>query len=104
MNQQEHDKRSLEWHKVVLGSIAENPCLLDRALLNVQHWKSMGHRPDRLYLDEWERAIHSGVEQVKALALREDEYANTLRQCSPIATLLPQAQRWSFIKSYKGAV
>lgn len=99
MNQQDHDARSLAWHRHVVARMRDDPALLDKAHAILAHWKSLGPRPNRDYLAAWQAALTLGMDAVEQLASDESEHGNALRQCSPISSVLSR-ERWAFRKDW----
>lgn len=95
MNQQQHDQRSLEWHRLVVKRMREEPALLEGAKATLRHWQSLGQRPNRFYLAEWEKALNEGIDAVEQLATDPSERGNSLRQCSPVSGQL-SSERHTF--------
>ena len=102
MNQQDHDQRSLAWHRYVIARMRDDAALMDRAWVTLNHWISLGARPDRAYLADWQAAMVSGLDAVDRLATCDSEYADAMRQCSPISCVLSNSERLAFIKSWRG--
>lgn len=100
MNQQAHDQRSLAWHRHVIARMRADPVLMDRARATLDRWASLGPKPNRAYLAEWKAAMDSGLDAVAILATADGEHANALRQCSPIACVLSNGERWAFRRNW----
>jgi len=96
MNQQEHDLRSLAWHRYVIARMRSDGVLLEKAKATLEHWISREPGSSLVYLSEWKSAMESGIDAVERLATAEDEHAKALRQCSPISCVLPSRERWRF--------
>lgn len=100
MNQTDHDQRSLAWHRHVVARMRQDEMLLVKARATLDHWMSLGPKPNRNYLAIWNAAIDSGLDAVNKLATAEGEHANNLRQSSPIAGVLQSRERWAFMKEW----
>ena len=61
MDQQEHDRRSLAWHRLVVQHMQGNPALLERSRITLARWMAGGPAPNRLYLAEWKAALDKGI-------------------------------------------
>ena len=96
MNQQDHDQRSLAWHRHVIARMRSNGALLEKAWATLERWTARGPMPNRGYLSEWRAAMDAGLDAVDHLATAEGEHANALRQCSPISGILSNKERWAF--------
>jgi hypothetical protein len=103
MDQQEHDRRSLAWHRLVVQRMQGDPTLLDRSRITLARWMADGPAPNRLYLAEWQAALDKGIVAVAQLALGEDEHACALRQCSPISCQMSNEERWAFRRQWRAS-
>lgn len=101
MNQQQHDLRSLQWHRLVISRMREDDRLLEKAKETLKHWLSLGPKPNRFYLAEWEKAINGGLDQLELLATKDNEHGCNLRQCSPISGVLTNKERWAFRRQWE---
>lgn len=109
MNQQQHDARSLAWHRYVVERMCIDPALLDKARAILARWQAIGSRPNRGYLAECQAALDAGFDAVERLATDESERCNALRQCSvseasrPLlpgrgeqVSMCPYARQWTY--------
>ena len=101
MNQQQHDARSLAWHRYIVARIHKEGILLDDARRVLAHWQSLGPRPNRSYLAEWQVALNAGLDAVERLATDESEHGNALRQCSPLSVLLSYDESRAFREEWR---
>lgn len=76
-----------------------DPDLLDKARENVRRWQAANGSPS-LALTEWEHILAGPVEQVTALLVERSEHATRLRQSSPFAGILTEAERKAIYESY----
>lgn len=100
MNQQDHDERSLAWHRLVIKRMQSDPGLIDKARMTLDLWLSKGPQPNRVYLAEWQRAMDAGLDALEQLATTEGDHPNALRQCSPISGVLTNEERWAFRREW----
>lgn len=97
-------ERSLWLHRALLGALMADPRgVLQTARENISRWKTQ-HRPDGMsvrYLDEWQRLIDDGVDEVVTVLTGLDEVSCELRQNSPFAGILPDDQRRRVLRSFR---
>ncbi|HEY8033138.1 MAG TPA: hypothetical protein VIF02_12355 [Methylocella sp.] len=93
------DERSLALHALVAQKVQAAPALLDRARENICRWQQANGSPS-LALAEWERILNSPVDQVTAFLVERSERATRLRQSSPFAGILTEAERRAIYESY----
>jgi len=77
--------------------------VLRTAQENIVRWKP-GHRSDGMsvrYLEQWERVIEDGIEAVVEALTGLDEHSSELRQNSPFAGVLPDADRQQILRSFR---
>ena len=87
------EARSLALHVLAARRIAADPGLLDRARATVRRWlERYGERPPAA-LREWQALLERPWPEVAARATELSEDAARLRQSSPLATLLSDAER-----------
>ncbi len=93
--------RSLWLHRAVAGRLARDPeGVLRRARRNLDrlertHPTGMSAR----WLARWRRLINEGPEAVMRVLAAESAEADELRQNSPFAGVLPDAERLSVLRS-----
>ena len=87
------EAKSLALHVLVARRIASEPRLLERARATVGRWlERYGARPPAA-LEEWRELLQRPWQLVAARATELSEEAARLRQSSPLATLLTEAER-----------
>jgi len=87
------EAKSLALHVLAARRITADPRLLTRARATVARWlKRYGHRPPAA-LTEWRDLLAQPWSVVAARATELSEEGVRLRQSSPLATLLPAAER-----------
>jgi hypothetical protein len=87
------EARSLALNVLAARRIAANPGLLGRARATLERWLGRyGDRPPRA-LREWQQILGRPWQEVAARATELSEDAARLRQSSPLATLLSEAER-----------
>jgi excisionase family DNA binding protein len=96
-------ERSLWLHRALLGHLlAEPEAVIERALKNIQRWRS-SHRSDGMtvrYLEEWERVLQSGLDNVVDVITSPTPEACELRQNTPFAGALPDDTRQQVLRSF----
>jgi hypothetical protein len=87
------EAKSLALHVLAARRIAADPRLLDRARATVKRWlERYGERPPAA-LREWQGLLERPWQEVAARATELSDDAARLRQSSPLATLLSEAER-----------
>ncbi len=97
-------KVQLELHRVLLGKlIADHGPMLDKACHNIERMRSLVRGPQAHdWLDEWSELItHPGPSLIDVF-LGEDEHSIDMRQVSPFAGALTQAERLAAIERARG--
>lgn len=93
------DERSLAMHRLVAEKVQANPALLDKARDNLRRWQQIDGSP-KLTLVEWEQILSGPADQVTQFLTERSERATRLRQSSPFAGLLTEAERKAIYESY----
>lgn len=93
------DERSLAMHRLVAAKLRTNPVILDEARDNLRRWQKMNGTP-ALALSEWESILSGPVDQVSQFLEERSERANRLRQSSPFAGALTDAERRTIYESF----
>ncbi len=87
------EARSLALHVLAARRIARDPELIKRAQATLRRWlERYGGEPPAALL-EWQSLLSRPWREVLARATALSEDGARLRQSSPLATLLPQAER-----------
>jgi len=97
----EIDLRSLELHKCVAAKVRQNAALLNTARTTLARWHSIASPQTFVYLDAWQRLLDQDMESCLAAATESSEWGDAMRQASPLACLLTNAERFAFLKSWK---
>jgi hypothetical protein len=93
------DERSLAMHQLIAAKVQADPALLDKARANVRRWQASDGSP-KLALAEWEQILDGPVNQVAQFLAERSEHATRLRQSSPFAGILTEAERRTIYQSY----
>jgi len=87
------EARSLAMHCLIAGKIEAKPALLDIARRNLSSWRARyGDEPPRA-LEEWRRILARPWPEIAAIITDPGETGARLRQSSPFAGVLTQAER-----------
>jgi len=87
------EAKSLAMHVLAALRIAANPRLLERARATTMRWLERHEDPAAAALLEWKALLSRPWQEVAARATELSDDAARLRQSSPLATLLTEAQR-----------
>jgi hypothetical protein len=87
------EARSLGMHVLAARRIAAEPRLLERARETVQRWLERYGERAPAALREWQALLQRPWQEVAARATELSEDGARLRQSSPLATLLSEAER-----------
>jgi len=93
------DERSLVMHQLIAAKVQADPALLDKARENVRRWQASDGSP-KLALAEWEQILDRPPNQVAQFLAERSERATRLRQSSPFAGILTEAERRTIHESY----
>jgi len=93
------DERSLAMHRLVARKLLADPALMDRARDNLRRWQESDGGP-KPALAEWERILQGPADQVADFLAERSERAIRLRQSSPFAGVLTEAERRAIYESY----
>lgn len=99
-NHSELDARSLRMHQLVADKIRRDPALLDKASQTLARWQQTVDVRTQPYLAQWALLMSQGVDACLASAVEDSEKAQALRQCSPLAGLLSNPERFAFLKTW----
>ncbi len=86
-------------HRLVAEKLRADHALLDKARENLRRWQNTDGSPS-LTLAEWENILSGPVSQVALFLEERSERADGLRQSSPSAGILTQAERQTVYESY----
>jgi len=93
------DERSLAYHRLIAEKVLAEPALLDIARDNLRRWQE--NNGPSIALAEWEQILTGTVEQVAAFLVERSERATRLRQSTPFAGILTEAERLAIFDEYK---
>jgi hypothetical protein len=93
------DERSLALHTRVAEKLEADPALLAVARANLARWQAADDTPSLVYA-EWERILDEPLEAITRLLTDRSERATQLRQSSPFAGILTDAERSTIYESY----
>jgi len=93
------DERSRAMHRLIAAKVETNPALLDKARENLRRWQGSEGSP-KLALAEWEQILSGPISKVTQFLTEQSERATRLRQSSPFAGILTEAERRAIYESY----
>jgi hypothetical protein len=93
------DERSLALHRRIAEKVLAAPALLDKARDNLRRWQQMEGSP-KLALAEWEQILTDPIDQIAQFLTERSERATRLRQSSPFAGVLSDAERKAIYESF----
>lgn len=93
------DERSLAMHRLIAEKVRADPALLDKARENLRRWQKTEGSPS-LTLAEWENILSGPAARVAQFLEERSERATRLRQSSPFAGILTEAERQTIYESY----
>jgi hypothetical protein len=96
-----HDRgraRSLAYHRAVARRLRRP--MVDEARHVLSRWRAQG-RIDARYADRWERLLSRPVHEIREALVEESPDADDLRQNSPFAGMLGEAERRRIIDAVR---
>src|SRR5271169_1591302 len=93
------DERSLALHQRIAEKVLADPALLDKARDNLRSWQQTEGSP-KLALAEWEQILSGPTNQIAQFLTEQSERAIRLRQSSPFAGVLSEAERKAIYESF----
>jgi hypothetical protein len=95
------EARSLAMHCVIARKIEKDQTLLLIAEKNIDRWtgQRVGSKP--AWLREWQRLLRLPWQQIAALVTEPSENGARLRQSSPFAGILTNAERWRIYEAFR---
>jgi len=86
------DRRSLEMHRAIAEKLRAHPELLEIALENLAQSSETMTR-SRRYWDAWRKILAKPLPEILDLIVEESEHMTAMRQTSPFAGVLTDAER-----------
>jgi hypothetical protein len=93
------DDRSLALHELVARKLLADPAVLEKARENVRRWQEADASP-KLALAEWSEILSGQASEVAQFLTERSERATRLRQSSPFAGVLSDAERQAIYESF----
>ena len=85
---------SLEAHRLAVTRLRADRGRIQSLLDTIRRWRRQnGPTNSDPYMDQWERLLRQGVDAVEAAICIDSDAAATLRSCSPMGSLITQAER-----------
>lgn len=92
------ERRSLAISTAVAAKLQKDPAaVMAKARTNIDKMRSIGPSEQR-WVDVWETLLALGAGHVEALLTSTDQFARDLRQSSPFAGVLTEAERREILK------
>ncbi|HWK26251.1 MAG TPA: hypothetical protein VNS09_06810 [Solirubrobacter sp.] len=88
-----HDRarrRALAYHRALAGGLRR--AVVDEARHRIWEWREDG-RIDARYADQWEEVLRRPLPEIRDVLSEDSEWASDLRQNSPFAGMLSEAER-----------
>lgn len=84
-------------HQAVAASIARDPSVIEHARSNLARWEQTAPGP---WIGEWRALLNSPLETLVSFLGERSERADRLRQSSPFAGVLCDAERRRIYESF----
>ena len=88
-------------HAVIARKIEREPALLAIAHRNLERWSAQRRGETPPWLKEWRDVLKQPWHRVAALITDPGERATRLRQSSPFAGILTNAERWRIHEAFR---
>lgn len=98
---QELDQRSLALHQLIAKKIRRDAALFDKAQAVLDRWRKTASPRGQGYLEAWQSLMDQGVDACLTGATQNSQWGDAMRQASPLACLLTNQERFSFLKQWK---
>ncbi|MEM9478600.1 MAG: hypothetical protein AAGA58_02945 [Verrucomicrobiota bacterium] len=95
------DERSLAFDRLIAKKLKADPALVERAKANIERWLEATSPRSRPALLEWKKILEKPIDDICDQLLAFDENAKRLRQSSPFAGMLTQAERTAILRDYQ---
>ena len=95
------DARSLAMHVVIAAKIDRYPQLLNKAHENLRRWRERQGDAVAPWLVEWESLLTRSWPEVAGIMCALNEESTRLRQSSPFAGILEDAERRRILAAFK---
>ena len=93
------DRRNLHLHRVAIQKLRRQPELRKPALKLVEKWLlDEAAQCSRKWLEEWRVMLSEWTLDRLEGAVLDEEYGQTLRQCSPLGPILTPQERWKALR------
>lgn len=93
------ERRSLELHRLVAARLPAEPQLLQRAQERLERWLGLGTLHPAIAA-EWRTLLRLGPDAVAVAIVEDSERMRDLRQSSPLACEVPNAERLAVIRAF----
>lgn len=93
------NRRSLVLHQAAAAWLTEHPELFARVQATMVRLVQHADPRSGPYTRRWQQAVQQGMAACIALAVDPSEEGDALRQCSPLAGVLPQRERWAILRA-----
>ncbi len=97
------DRRSLALHRLVARKLRDDPTGFERVRATLKRWRGQVCAATLPYVTEWEQFAEQGLEACLQVATEDSERGAALRQNSPFAGVLGDAERLAFLRDWRSA-
>lgn len=95
------DERTRALHRLAAARVRANPALFEHVRANLTRWQHDACPQVQPYVHEWQALAEQGMSACLAAAEEDSPHADALRQASPFAGVLSNAERLAFLKDWR---
>ncbi|MBN9406804.1 MAG: hypothetical protein J0I00_15455 [Burkholderiales bacterium] len=95
------DERARALHRLAAARVRAEPALFERVRANLARWQRDAAPQVQPYVSEWQALADQGLPACLAMAEEDSPHADALRQASPFAGILSNAERLAFLKDWR---
>lgn len=93
------ERRSLALHRAIARELDDATLALARA--RVEGWLAAGRPVDPAHATRWRAVLEGDVATVSARVVADDDEMRDLRQSTPFAGLVADAERWRIVREVR---
>jgi hypothetical protein len=94
------EARSLALHRLAVEKVRNNPALIEQVQSTLTRWRCIVDQRSQPYLIQWEAVIARGMDEYLEVAVEESDRGIVLRKSSPLAGILTNEERASFLRQW----